>query len=126
IWPLLLSGPAVVAVTGMAVRLGGEAAGRAALLAALPTVALLPTFRPGEIDHHNAQLMLSLVILACIMRCDRAYFAAAAGLAGGALLSVGLEAAYVPVTAAATVGLLLRRSADDTRAARAFGTARAI
>src|SRR5205085_9926149 len=99
IWPLLLSAPAVWAVTGAAARLGGPGAGRVALLAALPTLALLPTFRPGEIDHHNAQVMLSLVLIACTVWGDRAYFAAAAGAAGGALLTVGLEAAYVPAVA---------------------------
>ena len=126
IWPLLLSGPAVLAVIAIAVRLGGEGAGRAALIAALPTVALLPTFRPGEIDHHNAQLMLSLVMLACATWSDRGLFAAAAGVAGGVLLSIGLEAAYVPVTVAATLGLLLARSTDWAGAARAFGAALAL
>jgi hypothetical protein len=126
IWPLLLSGPAVLAVAGIAVRLGGEGAGRATLLAALPSLALLPTFRPGEIDHHNAQLMLSLVALCCATWADRGYFAAAAGVAGGALLGIGLEAAYVPVILAATFGLLLVRGAQWAGAARAFATALAL
>jgi len=126
IWPLLLSGPAILSVIAIAVRLGGQAAGRAALLAALPSVALLPTFRPGEIDHHNAQLMLSLVMLACATWSDRGYFAIAAGLAGGLLLGIGLEAAYVPVIVAATFALLLVCNADWAGPARAFALALAI
>jgi hypothetical protein len=42
------------------------------------------------------------------------------------LLSIGLEAAYVPVTVAATLGLLLARSTDWAGAARAFGAALAL
>jgi hypothetical protein len=125
-WPLLLSGPTVWAVTGITVRLGGSGAGRIALLAALPTLALLPTFRPGEIDHHNAQVTLSLVLIACTMWADRGYFAAAAGLAGGALLTVGLEAAYVPAVAAAALGLLLVSHTQWARPARDFGAVLAV
>jgi hypothetical protein len=123
LWPLLLSGPAVWAVTGIAVRLGGAGAGRTALLAALPTLALLPTFRPGEIDHHNAQVTLSLITLACAVWGDRAYFAAAAGIAGGALLGVGLEAAYVPLLVAAGFGLLFVYNPGWAAPARDFGCA---
>jgi hypothetical protein len=126
LWPLLLSGPAVFAVVGIAARLGGPGAGRAALIASLPTLALLPTFRPGEIDHHNAQVTLSLITLACGIRGDRAYFAAAAGIAGGALLGVGLEAAYVPVLVACGFALLFVRDAAWASPARHFGGALAL
>jgi hypothetical protein len=126
IWPLLLSGPAVLAVTAIAVRLGGPGAGRAALMAALPTLALLPTFRPGEIDHHNAQVTLSLITFAFAVWGDRAYFAAAAGVAAGALLGVGLEAAYVPVVVAAGFGLLFVYNPAWASPARHFGGALAV
>jgi len=126
IWPLLLSGPAVFAVTAIAVRLGGPGAGRAALMAALPTLALLPTFRPGEIDHHNAQVTLSLITFAFAVWGDRAYFAAAAGIAAGALLGVGLEAAYVPMFVAAGFGLLFVHDPAWASPARHFGGALAL
>jgi hypothetical protein len=126
IWPLLLSGPTVFAVIAIAVRLGGPGAGRAALIAALPTLALLPTFRPGEIDHHNAQVMLSLITLACAAWGDRTRFAVAAGIAGGALLGVGLEAAYVPVLVAAGFGLLFVYNPAWASPARYFGGALAV
>src|SRR5207237_4047969 len=122
-WPLLLSGPAVFAVVSIAVRIGGPGAGRAAGLTALPTLALLPIFRPGQIDHHNAQVTLSLLMLASTVWSDRGYFAAAAGIVGGTLLGVGLEAAYVPVVVAATLGLLLAFDSGWARPARNFGAA---
>src|SRR5438067_4783077 len=76
IWPLLLSGPTVCAVAAIASRLGGVGAGRAALLAALTTLPLLPIVRPGEIDHHNLQVMLALRIVAFAMWHELPYMAA--------------------------------------------------
>ncbi len=126
IWPLLVSGPAVFAAIAIAARLGGNGAGRATLLVALPTVALLPMFRPGEIDHHNAQIMLALVTFACVLWCERRYLATAAGLAGGVLLAVGLEAAHVPTLIAAGLALLVVHDTAWRRPARDFGLALAV
>ena len=123
IWPLLMAGPAVAAVAAMAVRLGGAGAGRAALLISLPTMVLLSIFRPGEIDHHNAQVMLALVMCACAMWCERPLAAAAAGMAGGVLLSVGLEAAHVLIAIAATFAVLAVRDPAFARPARRFAVA---
>jgi hypothetical protein len=123
LWPLLVSGPALGAIVAIAVRLGGAGAGRAALLIGLSTIALFGTFRPGEIDHHNVQIMLALVLCACALWYDRRYMAAAAGIAGGVLLSVGLEAAHVLVAFAAAFGLLAVRDESFHRPARAFALA---
>lgn len=123
VWPLLLSGPLVTAVIAIAVRLGGSGAGRATLLVAFPTLALFPLFRPGEIDHHNVQIMLSLVLVASAMWCQRPYLAAASGLAGGVLLCVGLEAAHVLIAVVAALGLLAVRDPAWCRPTREFGLA---
>jgi hypothetical protein len=123
VWPLLMAGPAVAAVAAMAVRLGGAGAGRAALLISLPTTVLLSIFRPGEIDHHNAQVMLALVMCACAMWCERPLCATAAGIAGGALLTVGLEAAHVLIAVAATLALLAVHDGAFAQPARRFAVA---
>jgi hypothetical protein len=123
IWPLLMAGPAVAAVAAMAVRLGGAGAGRAALLISLPTMVLLSIFRPGEIDHHNAQVMLALVMCACALWCERPLNAAGAGIAGGILITVGLEAAHVLIAIAATFGLLAVLDPAFARPARRFAVA---
>jgi hypothetical protein len=123
VWPLLMAGPAVAAVAAMAVRLGGAGAGRAALLISLPTMVLLSIFRPGEIDHHNAQVMLALVMCACALWCERPLNAAGAGIAGGALITVGLEAAHVLIAVAATLALLAVRDPAFARPARRFAVA---
>src|SRR5262249_5400918 len=124
-WPLLMSAPAVAASVASAVRLGGPAAGRATLVGSLVALLAIPgIFRPGEIDHHNAQVMLALVMIALILWCeDSLLLAAAAGVTGGVLLGVGLEAATVVVAAAATFALLVVWDARWNAPARAFALA---
>src|SRR5215468_7840587 len=108
VWPLLISGPTVFASYASALRLGGAAAGRATLIVALIALVMMPgIFVPGEIDHHNAQVTLTLVMVACVLWCeDSPRVAAAAGIAGGLLLGVGLEAAALLVAVAATLAML--------------------
>jgi hypothetical protein len=122
VWPLLLSGPAVVASYASAVRLGGAGAGRATLVGALLALLMIPSlFRPGEIDHHNAQVMLTLVVVACVLWCEDApRLAAAAGVAGGLLLGVGLEAAALLVVVAAVLAVLVVYDARWNSPVRAF------
>lgn len=123
IWPLLMSGPAVGAAAAIAVRLGGAGAGRATLIIALPTMVLFATFKPGEIDHHNAQVMLALVLSACAVWCELPLAAAGAGIVGGLLLSIGLEAAHVLIAVAATLALVSVRDPTFLRPMRTFALA---
>ena len=127
IWPLLLSGPALAASAAAAVRLGGAGAGRATLLSALLILIAAPGhFQPGEIDHHNAQIMLSLVLIACAFWSERPRLAAAAGLAGGLLLGVGLEATHILLAVAAAFAWLAVDDPAWHRPARAFALALGI
>ena len=125
VWPLLLSGPAVVASYASALRLGGAGAGRATLVGALFALLMIPgIFRPGEIDHHNAQVMLTAVMMAFVLWCEDApRFAAAAGIAGGLLLGVGLEAAALLVVVAAVLAMLVVYDPRWHAAVRAFALA---
>jgi hypothetical protein len=125
VWPLLLSGPAVVASYASAVRLGGPGAGRATLVGALLALLMIPgIFRPGEIDHHNAQVMLTLVVVACVLWCEDApRLAAAAGVGGGLLLGVGLEAAALLVVVAAVLAMLVVFDPRWNSPVRAFALA---
>lgn len=122
LWPLLLSGPAVLASYASALRLGGAGAARATLIASLLALLIIPgIFVPGEIDHHNAQVTLTLVMIACLLWCeDSPRLAAAAGIAGGLLLGVGLEAAALLVAVIAALALLLAYDARLRAPVRAF------
>lgn len=105
VWPLLLVLPAILACTAIAHRLADAAF--AGLVFAVSCAALLPTFRPGEIDHHNAQILLVLIATACVFFADRSRAAAmGAGLAGALLLGVGFEAIYMFVIIMACVAVI--------------------
>jgi len=125
VWPLLLSGPAIFACYASALRLGGVGAGRATLAGALFALLAIPgIFMPGEIDHHNAQVTLTLVMVACVLWCEGApRFAAAAGVAGGLLLGVGLEASALVVAVAEVVAMLAIYDPRWHAPARAFALA---
>ncbi len=126
VWPLVVSGPAVASVTAIAARLAGSGAAIASFLVALSAMVVYGLFRPGEIDHHNMQVALSLTLLACSVWCERRLVCIGAGVAGGLLLSIGLEAAYIPVAAAATFALLMVHDPSWCVPARRFGFALAI
>src|ERR1700704_6098916 len=68
VWPagLLLLYPAGVARLGR--ELAGDAAARLALIFAAMMAPVLQHFRPGAIDHHNAQLVLLVWSLALTAR----------------------------------------------------------
>jgi hypothetical protein len=125
VWPLLISGPAVFASYASAVRLGGAGAGRATLIGALLSLVMIPgIFMPGEIDHHNAQVALTLVMVACVLWCEGSpKLAAAGGIAGGVLLGVGLEAAGLLVALAATLAMLVVYDVRWHAPVRAFALA---
>jgi hypothetical protein len=125
VWPLLLSGPAVLACYASALRLGGAGAGRATLVSTVLALLMIPSlFVPGEIDHHNAQVTLTLGMIACVLWCeDSPRLAAAGGIAGGLLLGVGLEAAALLVAVAAALAMLFVRDARWSAPVRAFALA---
>lgn len=104
LWPLLLLLPAMLACVAVAQRIAG--AGRAAMVFAIAAAAMMPTFRPGEIDHHNIQVMLVLVALAGAAWAERSRAAACtAGIAAAALLGIGFEAIYLFAILMAAIAL---------------------
>ncbi|GLK57131.1 hypothetical protein JOD31_003162 [Methylopila capsulata] len=125
LWPAIPLLPALVAVASISRALGGRgAAVLGALLFVLsPGIALL--YAPGMIDHHGAQLTLALVMLACALNLDRSRAAAiGGGLAGAAMLAIGMET--LPAVAAVATAIALRWgcTGDDVRdGAAVFGLA---
>jgi hypothetical protein len=101
LWLMLLGG-----VARLAQNLAGNAAAKLALIFAALTAPLLQHFRPGAIDHHNAQLVLlvwSLVFAARIAP-HRRDGLIAGGLCGLSL-AIGQEMAPAIVALAAVVAL---------------------
>jgi len=127
LWPLLLFAAALVLVAAIARQMSSGVTNSqitAVVLAVLSAPALIH-FRPGAIDHHNAQigLLLALVLLTSQIE-QSAVKAALGGLVASLSLAIGIE--MLPAIAAislAVFGLFIWRGASVSRQIGAFGTA---
>ena len=127
LWPLLLFAAALVLVAAIAQQMSSGVTNSritAVVLAVLSAPALIH-FRPGAIDHHNAQigLLLALVLLTSQIE-QSAVKAALGGLVASLSLAIGIE--MLPAIAAislAVFGLFIWRGASVSRQIGAFGTA---
>jgi hypothetical protein len=121
LWPLILLLAALAAVAVIARELGGRHAATAALL--LAALALPTQFLPGRIDHHNAQITLTLLAWAFLFPAlRRARLMAASGFFMVMALAIGLEAMpfVLPVAAIPLWGWLRGWKGHDARM-RYFG-----
>jgi len=127
LWPALLLAAALVLVAAIARQMSNGVASvriAAVVLAVLSAPALIH-FRPGAIDHHNAQidLLLALVLLTSQIE-QSAVKAALGGLVASLSLAIGIE--MLPAIAAiglALSGLFILRGASVSRQIGAFGAA---
>jgi hypothetical protein len=127
LWPLLLFAAALVLVAAIAQQMSSGVTNSritAVVLAVLSAPALIH-FRPGAIDHHNAQigLLLALVLLTSQIE-QSAVKAALGGLVASLSLAIGIE--MLPAIAAislAVFGLFIWRGGSVSRQIGAFGTA---
>ena len=124
-WPVLLLLPTFAAVVVLARRLADRRAELLALVLAATIGTTLVHFRPGAIDHHNAQIALLMWTLALLARerpSPRA--TATAGALCALSLAIGLET--LPAIAVICVAVALRWVVEGPRSARetaAFGAA---
>jgi hypothetical protein len=127
LWPLLLFAAALVLVAAIARQMSGRVTNAqitAVVLAVLSAPALIH-FRPGAIDHHNAQIVLLLALVLLTSQIEQsAGKAALGGLVASLSLAIGIE--MLPAIAAiglAVVGLFIWRGASVSRQIGAFGAA---
>jgi len=101
LWLLLLAG-----VARLSQNLAGVSAGKLALIFAALTAPLLQHFRPGAIDHHNAQLVLLLWSLVFAARiAPRTHDGATVGGLCALSLAIGQEMAPAIIALAAAMVL---------------------
>jgi hypothetical protein len=124
-WPALLLLPTLAAVVRLARQLADRRAEILALILAATVGTTLMHFRPGAIDHHNAQIALLLWALVLLARERPSPWAsAAAGALCAVSLAIGLET--LPAIAAIAVAVALRWVVAGSQSARetaAFGGA---
>src|SRR3569623_2390235 len=122
VWPALLFVPLLWLTAKLALRLGRREALWPALV--LPSLSLITIseFTPGRLDHHSAQILLSLAILYCtIAALDRPRFAIGAGLAAAAALAIGIEGLPVVAITAIVFALLWVTESRHAAAMRDLG-----
>jgi hypothetical protein len=125
LWPALLLAAALALVAAIARQMSNGVINSqiaAVVLAALSVPALIH-FRPGAIDHHNAQigLLLALVLLTSQIE-QSAVKAALGGLMASLSLAIGIE--MLPAIAAVSLvvsGLFIWRGAPVSRQVGAYG-----
>ena len=126
LWPLLLLAAALGLVAAIARQMSGRviSSQMTAVVLAVLTPAL-HHFRPGAIDHHNAQICLLLALVLLTSQIEQSTIKAAlAGLVASLSLAIGIE--MLPAIAAiglAVLGLFIQRGAFVSRQIAAFGTA---
>ncbi len=127
LWPLLLFAAALGLVAAIAREMSGSVTTSqitAVVLAVLSAPALIH-FRPGAIDHHNAQIVLLLALVLLTSQIEQsAVKAALGGLVASLSLAIGIE--MLPAIAAiglAVFGLFIWRGASVSRQIGAFGAA---
>jgi hypothetical protein len=101
VWPALLFFSLLLIVSREARRQAGPLGGTLAILLAATSLMAFVQFRPGRIDHHNAQILCAVAGLLLLLR---AWQEPRAGWSAGFLLGLGLSIGY---EALALVGLAL-------------------
>jgi hypothetical protein len=124
IWPLLWIFPVVTAALWLARNLGARSA---VLITAVLMLADLEAFRqflPGRIDHHNIQIVMTLIALAAATSPRRPIACALiAGAATAVGLAVGLEGLAVEALVGASWAIRLAFDRRQAAPAAAYGAA---
>jgi hypothetical protein len=127
LWPLLLFAATLALVAAIARQMssGVTNARITAVVLAVLSVPALIHFRPGAIDHHNAQIVLLLTLVLLTSQIEQsAVKAALGGLAASLSLAIGIEMLpAIAATGVAVFGLFVWRGASVSRQVGAFGAA---
>jgi hypothetical protein len=125
VWPALLFLAALLAGASAAAAVAGPAAGALSAVLFLLSPGVKTAFGVGAIDHHGAQIVLTLTMIACALRLGRSGGAAiGAGLSAAAMMAIGMETAPLVAVCAGAVALRWAVFGDEMApAARRFGLA---
>lgn len=123
IWPLSLLFPLLAAAALAGRRIGGEATMHISMLMASMLAYGSSRFYPGAIDHHNVQLVLTMVIVAMLLDPKhRASNYAVAGACAAFAIAIGAETTPLIAATALAVTLCWGIIGEEFRAAaKAFG-----
>ncbi|MEX3010950.1 hypothetical protein [Hoeflea sp. TYP-13] len=123
VWPLFLLLPLFVGIAAAGRHLGDRPGMLVALFLGAFFVVAHNRFRPGAIDHHNAQLALTILMMAGLTdpRLSRAW-CAVAGVCAALAIAIGAETMPVVAVGCAAIAVLWAVMGQPARrGARAFG-----
>ncbi|PBB16989.1 polysaccharide biosynthesis protein GtrA [Mesorhizobium sp. WSM4313] len=122
-WPALLFWSTLFFTARAARSFGGGGAVLPAILIGAAGYYFIGIYDPGALDHHNAQLMLTLASLALLLEApSRRWAALLSGLCAALTLAVGMETVPYVATVGVCVALLFVADPGGERAiARDFG-----
>ena len=122
VWPTLLMAAALTFIARIARAIAGSCALLPALTIGGTALHFGGNFAPGDIDHHNVQLTLTLAAMAALIT-GRGYVSGiAAGIACALMLAVGMETLpYVAVTGLTVSGVFLLGGRAEAIKATGFG-----
>lgn len=127
IWPLMWIFPAVGAALALARNLGAKSAVFLAAGVMLVDLNAYRQFVPGRIDHHDIQITMTVIAMACATaRKRRALWALVGGAITGLGLAVGLEALPLQALIGVSYAIQLIRTREEGRTAIAFGISLAL
>jgi hypothetical protein len=122
VWPLIWIFPAVAGALALARNLGARSAVFLAAAVMLVDLNAYRQFVPGRIDHHNLQITMAVVAMACATaRAQRPAWAMVGAAAAALGLAIGLEAMPLQALIAASYGLALIRDRAEARVAVRYG-----
>lgn len=108
-WPMLLMWLALATLLRIARRIDPDWSALPMLTVGGTSLYFIGVFKPGDIDHHNVQLVLTLVAVAALATSQGFKAGLVAGVASALMLAVGMETLpYVAVAGlVAAVGFLI-------------------
>ena len=123
-WPMAWIFPTVAGALAIGRSLGARSAVFITAIPLLITMQLYRQFLPGRIDHHNIQICMTVIALACALaRRNRIVAAAIGGVATALGLAIGLEAIAFHALIGASYGAALMADRAQARRAGAYGLA---
>jgi len=121
-WPLLLLLALLILCGRLAFRLAGRDAILPAVILPITSLALIPEFSPGRIDHHSIQILLMLLTAwGAIETIERPRFAMLAGIAAALQLAIGIEGLGAVIAAILAIALIWVMRPERAAALRGFG-----
>ena len=122
LWPLAWTVPAIWCVLAIARQISGSASILPAICLLTLNLLLYAQWRPGRIDHHDLQIVLSLVAMMGAVD-GRRRGALVTGVATGLGMAIGLEALAFLALAGASFSLRFLFDPRQAPAARVYATA---